>query len=100
MTNKYFSKEDIKGWAYFLTMNVDQLEDYNLTDLIYNSYITYNPDKDQVVLMYSVDNKYLSGDLYLTFPRDILGVIKEMPNDEAFFNNKVGFGFIPNPITK
>lgn len=95
---KYFNKEEVKSWGYFLTQNIDQLEDYNLSDLIYNSFNIYDPEKDLVVLMFSVINAKLEGELYLTFPRDILNIIKEMPNDEVFFNGNIGFGFIPNSI--
>ena len=99
--NKYFNHDEIKSWAQFLIQNVDQLEGYDLSELIYDSYAVYCADKDQVVMMFDVNNKYLSGDLYLTFPRAILGEIKRMHNDVAFFEkNLVGFGFIPNPITK
>lgn len=101
MTNKYFNKEEVKSWGYFLTINVDQMEDYDLSELVYNSYTTYNPDKDQVVLMYKINTKTLDGLMYLTFPRSILGEIKRMHNDVAFFErNLVGFGFTPNPNTK
>ena len=52
-------------------------------------------------MMFSVDTKHLAGDLYLTFPRDLLGQIKDMTVTESFFErNLVGFGFIPNPIEK
>lgn len=98
--NKYFSKEDLKGYVYFLIKNVDQIEDLNISDLLYNSHVVYDPNKDLVVLMFSVNNAKLEGDLYLTFSRHRLNEIKRMPNDEAFFNGFIGFGFIPNPIVK
>lgn len=101
MTNKFFTKEDIKGWGYMLLQNVDQLSSLELSDLMYNCFITYDPNKDHVIMMFSVDTKHLAGDLYLTFPRDLLGQIKDMTVTESFFErNLVGFGFIPNPIEK
>ena len=98
--NKYFTKEDLKGYSYFLIKNVDQIEDLNISDLLYNSYTIYDPNKDQVILMFVVNNNKLEGDLYLTFSRSLIEEIKRMPNDEAFFNGFIGFGFIPNPIVK
>lgn len=94
--NKYFTKEDIKAWAYFLIQNVDQLEDQNLSDLMYTAISTYDPNKDQIVLMFAVNSSKLEGDLYLTFSRSRINEIKEMPNDQAFFTKSMGFGFIPN----
>lgn len=94
--NKYFNKEDLKGYSYFLIQNVDQLEDYDLSDLIYNCNTIYDPDKDLIVLMFAVNSSKLEGELYLTFSRSRLYDIKRMPNDEAFYNGFIGFGFIPN----
>lgn len=96
MTNKFFNKEEVKSWAYFLLQNIDQLEGYDPSNLIYNNTTIYDPDKDLIVLMFAVRNSRLEGELYLTFSRSRLYEIKRMPNDEAFFNGNIGFGFIPN----
>lgn len=96
--NKYFNREEVKSWAYFLIQNVDQIEDYNLSDLMYTANTVYDPEKDLVVLMFAVNSSKLEGDLYITFPRSLIEEIKRMPNDQAFFTKSMGFGFIPNSI--
>lgn len=100
MTNKYFTNEEIKGYSYFLIQNIDQLEDYNLADLMYANNTVYDPEKDLIVLMFAVRNSKLEGELYLTFSRSRFNEIKEMPNDQAFFEGYMGFGFIPNPMNQ